>query len=845
MSMEDDTLGSKDPCSSKKKKNRKDPLMTHISHSKHSSLAQHIKKSLVEDGYCVLPSILDVEECESLVDEMWDYVEVTSKGRVQRNDASTWYPAASPDAPLDLAADSGSSESDPWPHSRWKCFPDTFQSNDAGWIMPNLREILAERVFRHLFGTRELHCTKEGFTFHRPRAHPDSYDGFFAHPAYDENKCNEEGAEIFKVCGKEHRNSQGSHCDQGSNPPFGLCHIQSMTSLVEQGPDDGAFMCWPKSHRMHLDLIEDNDQGKCTWAPLTDLELHRMSSAGLEPKRVAIRRGDVILWRSDLAHAAACPPRRTECRFRAVAYVGMLPAVMTEKDAWDRKLEAYRTLRTGDHRTDCEEWQSNSDRVTNYHKYGPPQVSWRQAELYGLVPYGVTPDDKMSVASRATIRGVRFQPDVLDHAKHSPTIDSLQSTSPQHPSSQPLPVPKHNARVVTLAPDDPPLMGQDKWLGGMASPCGRYIYGVPGHARRVFCITVQTEQLTFIGKEYPGKFKWLRGIEVPSSALREHAQTYPSGLLFALPSNANSVLCIDPNTQQVSTFGDASLMSDNWQWHGGNLSPHTGLLYAIPANADRVLCINPRTKETTLIGPVFKGKQKWYGGILASNGCIYGVPQNASRVLKITPQTGEVKVIGEGTLPEGMWKWHGGTTNLDQTVIYGFPNNADTILKIDTVRNDAISFLAGPDILKSGRHRIPQDGKYKYLGGALSTMDKCLYLFPCDAEQVLSINTITEEVKLVGPELLEGENKYQNGFCARDGAVYGIPQRASGVIRVAPTKDHSKGEEPMIDVLHCGEAMVGVKDKFEGGVMGADGCVYCIPLRAKRAIKVIPDDSNL
>ena len=33
---------------------------------------------------------------------------------------------------------------------------------------------------------------------------------------------------------------------------------------------------------------------------------------------------------------------------------------------------------------------------------------------------------------------------------------------------------------------------------------------------------------------------------------------------------------------------------------------------------------------------------------------------------------------------------------------------------------------------------------------------------------------------------MEGENKYQNGFLARDGAVYAIPQRSDYVLRVAP-----------------------------------------------------------
>ena len=40
----------------------------------------------------------------------------------------------------------------------------------GGWLFSDLREILAKRVFEPLYGTRELHSSKEGFTFHRPTA---------------------------------------------------------------------------------------------------------------------------------------------------------------------------------------------------------------------------------------------------------------------------------------------------------------------------------------------------------------------------------------------------------------------------------------------------------------------------------------------------------------------------------------------------------------------------------------------------------------------------------------------------------------------------------------------------
>jgi hypothetical protein len=172
---------------------------------------------------------------------------------------------------------------------------------------------------------------------------------------------------------------------------------------------------------------------------------------------------------------------------------------------------------------------------------------------------------------------------------------------------------------------------------------------------------------------------------------------------------------------------------------------------------------------------------------------------------------------------------------------------ADTVLKVDTT-TDTVTTIGDPGDINAGRHRVPQDGKYKYLGGALARDDN-LYCFPCDAERVLMINTHDDGVKTIGPEFLHDEiglcvNKWQNGFRCRDGAVYAIPQRARGVLRVLPAADGSGNHE--VTVLDCGaefDTYSDGKDKFEGGVMGEDGCVYCIPLRAKRVLKLIPGPS--
>ena len=469
------------------------------------------------------------------------------------------------------------------------------------------------------------------------------------------------------------------------------------------------------------------------------------------------------------------------------------------------------------------------------------------------------------------------------------------------------------ASVVTLGPL---LMGQDKWLGGVSSPCGRFIYGVPGHAKTVLRITVATGDVNTIGGPYEGKFKWLRGVEVPAAVCG--AEAHPCGLVFALPSNADTVLRIDPATQVVSELvegsngggkggaaaavgsggaavtaaataaataataatagvagaaaaasagveGAAGGLAGDWKWHGGNLGCD-GMIYGIPGNAASVIRVDPRTSEVAMVGAKFEGRQKWYGGIVASSGSIYGIPQTATGVLKITPvgargnEAGTealCEVVGEG-LPVGGWKWHGGIATEDGHVIYGYPNHADTVLKIDT-RTDTVTLIGGPSVLKSGRHRVPQDGKYKYLGGAIGG-DGHVYCFPCDAERVLKVDVNTDEVSVLGPSFLHAEvgqcvNKWQNGFQGRDGAVYAIPQRSRGVLRVMPAggvggiggagddaEEKGKGGDD-VALLDCGDeygTYSDGKDKFEGGVMGSDGCIYCIPLRAKRVLKIIP-----
>ena len=87
-----------------------------------------------------------------------------------------------------------------------KSFSDMFQTG-------TLREILTERVFEPLYGARELHCSKKGFTFHRPTASTcqNNSNGSTTN-TYKNKRSTVLGAEQNRrVCGKVQTLFMGEH----------------------------------------------------------------------------------------------------------------------------------------------------------------------------------------------------------------------------------------------------------------------------------------------------------------------------------------------------------------------------------------------------------------------------------------------------------------------------------------------------------------------------------------------------------------------------------------------------------------------------------------------------------
>mmetsp|Transcript_24659 Transcript_24659/g.37472 ORF Transcript_24659/g.37472 Transcript_24659/m.37472 type:complete len:376 (-) Transcript_24659:335-1462(-) len=328
--------------------------------------AQALVEKLQEDGYVVLPGVISREEVDVEYDRLWGFVETVAP-TVKRDDPYSWYPASRHDL-------------DPWPHAQ----RDMFQLHQAGWLFSDLREKMADRVYAQLYGSNELHVSKDGFTFFRPTD-------------------------------KQIETTPNDHFDQGLGY-LGIHCVQGSVALTDQEEGDGCFQCWPGSHKYREKLLGSVSPGKAykDFIMLNEKDKAMLRQKGFEPRRIPVSKGDVILWRSDLCHCGA-PPLGARPGFRAVVYICCLPAALTPETVYPDKLRAYQQLETGAHWPSREEWFQPKPKhlAIDPQPYfrTPPELPLRQQQLYGIARYqqaeGVSEEQTSASASRTTATAPR------------------------------------------------------------------------------------------------------------------------------------------------------------------------------------------------------------------------------------------------------------------------------------------------------------------------------------------------------------------------------------------------------------------------------------------------------
>jgi len=216
----------------------------------------------------------------------------------------------------------------------------------------------------------------------------------------------------------------------------------------------------------------------------------------------------------------------------------------------------------------------------------------------------------------------------------------------------------------------------NKWYGGILGH-DNAVYGVPYRTGSVLRIDAETDTATLVGPDFGcDKWNWHGGIEV-------------NGAIYAFPSHADTVLKID--TTEPSRGQNCTLLPipraptdtvKNYKWLGGSKGVD-GNIYGMPCDASSILKINVETDECTTFGDTGEGKSKWQGAVLARDGCVYAIPSYGRHVLRIdthsTTNDNAYQLLGK--LPFGKSKWQGGFVG-EGGCIYCVPENGYRVLRV-------------------------------------------------------------------------------------------------------------------------------------------------------------------
>eukprot|EP00986_Skeletonema_menzelii_P003583 scaffold1118_cov150-Skeletonema_menzelii.AAC.29 len=228
--------------------------------------------------------------------------------------------------------------------------------------------------------------------------------------------------------------------------------------------------------------------------------------------------------------------------------------------------------------------------------------------------------------------------------------------------------------------------GQNKWYGGIKGLDG-CVYGMPYNATGVLRINPKDDSVEVLGNYPRGGYKWHGGLLAPQT-----------GIIYAFPAHSNEVLCVDTNVREDSTGdeswrvntipikrheGDTDPPDLSYKWLGGSYGADS-CIYGMPSDATSILRIDPFKNEATTFGKVSSTRNKFQGGVLSSvDKCVYAVAADADCILKIdtdpnTPLT--LDLIGKD-FEDVDDKWQGGFVGRDNK-IYAIPENITKVMVI-------------------------------------------------------------------------------------------------------------------------------------------------------------------
>jgi len=257
---------------------------------------------LTENGYCVIPNILNETKCNNYIEKIWDWLESLESG-IDRNNADSW-------------------KGTNWPPNTRGIFKQ-FKVGQEQFVWDLRCEPKVIEVFEKIWKTKELLVSFDTINVMRP---PELYGG---RPS----------------------RKRWFHLDQ-SSIKRGLHCVQGLVTLEDMTNKDGTLVVLKKSHKLFSDFFDNKHKTieKNNWYKLNDSEVNWYLNKDVEEIKINAPKGSLVLWDSRVVHCNAPPEKnRPVQRFRYVIYVCMTPKSMISDKQLKKRIKAYNNKRMTSH----------------------------------------------------------------------------------------------------------------------------------------------------------------------------------------------------------------------------------------------------------------------------------------------------------------------------------------------------------------------------------------------------------------------------------------------------------------------------------------------------------------
>lgn len=207
--------------------------------------------------------------------------------------------------------------------------------------------------------------------------------------------------------------------------------------------------------------------------------------------------------------------------------------------------------------------------------------------------------------------------------------------------------------------------------------------------------------------------------------------------------------------------------------------------------------------ELSTTAALMPGSHKHLGGAYdPTDGTIYGVPANSRAVLylKYDKEVNSYK-IGTIPLPDSIkdckMKWLRGI--FAHGYLWAIPSWAPKVLCVDVdaywgrrdATGDIVQLLDLPD-----DHVGPMS--WQWHGAGINQEKTAIYCIPSNAQKVLKVDLLTKNTSLISIDYDQGRysdfklelpNKWYGGIIGADNCVYGVPYRSCAVLKIDCNKD--------------------------------------------------------